>query len=241
VKTLRLESTGNWISQEECFRLLGFTDLSRYEALDVIRERLQVAPFTTQVDHERQLQMIDEQLTRCRLGTKPVQVRREVQRVSEVVARYPEDGDLRWSLAALLENAGDTAGALEQWRALIDLLPQAALPRINLAKLLERLGRQAEALPLYSEGLRINPEYYPARYALGSLCLQMDRLPEAIHQLGLAVRQKPRSIGTRLTLSQAFIRANRQGDAEKELREVLRLDPGNATAQEQLKALGAIR
>jgi len=240
-KALSLESTGSWVSQEECFRLLGFTDLSRFEALDVIRERCEGPPFTTQVDHDRQLRTITEQIARCRSATKPAQVRREVKRVAEVVARYPEDGDLRWNLATLLESAGDTAGAVEQWQTLIRLQPHAALPLINLAKLLDRLGRPAEALQLYSDGLRINPEYYPARYALGSLCLQLERLPEAIQHLGLAVRQKPRSIGTHLTLSQAFIRANRQGDAEQQLHEVLRLDPANVQAQEQLKTLGMIR
>lgn len=241
VRSLSLEPSGDWVSQAECFRLLGFTDSSRYEALDVIRERCQGPPFTSQVDHDRQLQKIEASMAQCRSATKPAQVRRAVQRVSEVVARYPEDADLRWSLAALLESAGDTDASLEQWRTLVGLQPQAALPRINLAKLLERLGRQAEALQLYDEGLRINPEYYPARYAIGSLCLQLDRLPEAIHHLGLAVRQKPRSIGTRLALSQAFVRANRKGDAEKQLREVLRLEPGNAPALEQLKALGAVK
>jgi len=69
----------------------------------------------------------------------------------------------------------------------------------------------------------------------------MERLPEAIQHLGLAVRQKPRSIGSHLTLSQAFIRANRQGDADQQLHEVLRLDPANVQAQEQLKTLGMIR
>ena len=236
-RALSLEATGQWVSQAECLRLLGFTDWNRYEALDVMRERLEGAPFTSQVGHARELQRINEQLARYRLTSKPAQVRRDIQRVSELVSRHPEDPDLRWNLAALLENGGDAAGAEEQWRALIGLQPQAALPRIGLAKLLERLGRRAEAFTLYGEGLRINPEYYPARYALGLLCLRMDRLPDGLHHLKLAVRQKPRSLEGRLALGQALARANRPADAEKQVLEILRLEPNNAPARALLNTL----
>jgi len=236
-RALSLEASGQWVSQAECLRLLGFTDRNRYEALDVMRERLEGAPFTSQVGHARQLQRINEQLARYRLTGKPAQVRRDIQQVSEQVARHPQDPDLRWNLAALLENGGDAAGAEEQWRALIGLQPQAALPRINLAKLLEGRGRQTEAFTLYSEGLRINPEYYPARYALGLLCLRMDCLPEGIHHLELAVRQKPRSIEGRLAFGQALARANRPAAAEKQVLQILRLDPNNAPARALLDTL----
>jgi tetratricopeptide (TPR) repeat protein len=237
VRALSLEASGQWISQAECLRLLGLTARNRYEALDVMRDRLEGAPFTSQVGHARELQRINEQLARWRLASKPAQVRRDIQQVSELVSRHPEDTDLRWNLAALLENGGDAPGAEQQWRALIAMQPQAALPRINLAKLLEGLGRQAEAFTLYNEGLRINPEYYPARYALGLLCLRMDSLRDGIRHLQLAVRQKPRSIECRLALGQVLARANRPADAEKQCLEILRLDPNNAPARALLNTL----
>jgi len=236
-RALSLRASGQWVSQEQGLRLLGLTERNRYEALDVIRERLEGPPFTSQVGHARELQRLNDDLARYRLGGKPAQVRRAIQQVSEQLARYPEDPDLRWNLAALMENGADAAGSEAQWRALIGLQPQAALPRFNLAKLLESLGRQAEAVTLYNEGLRINPEYYPARHALGWLCLQMDSLPAAIHHLELAVRQKPRSLEDRLALAQALARANRPAEARKQALQVLRLDPNNAPAQTLLDTL----
>jgi tetratricopeptide (TPR) repeat protein len=206
-----------------------------------MRDRMLVAPFTGQIDHARQVQDLDSQLARYRMANKPAQVRRDIAAVSQVVARHPEDPDLRWNLAVLLENGGDAAGAEEQWRAAIRLQPQAALPRINLAKLLERVGRQPEALTLYAEGLHINPEYFPARLALGLLCLANDRIAEAIHHLGLAARQRPEAVDVRLALGQALVRANRRSAAEREFREVLRIDPGNVQAQEQLRAISSPR
>lgn len=143
VKALSLQPTGQWVSQSECLRLLGFTDWNRYEASEVILDRIQGAPFTNQVDHARQLERTSEELARYRLATKPAQVRRAVEQVMEMVARYPEDPDLRWNLASLLEDAGDTKGAEEQWRVLVKLQPQSPLPAKRLAQLLghESVGK----------------------------------------------------------------------------------------------------
>jgi tetratricopeptide (TPR) repeat protein len=236
---LSLQPNGQWILPEECLRLLGFTDWNRYDDWNVIQDRIQRPPFTTQVDHTVQMQRIDEQLARYRLATKPAQVKREVGQVLQVVEKYPNDPDLRWNLAALLESAGDNTAAEEQWRAVLKLQPRSALAAFNLAKLLDRLERRAEAVPLYMQCLRIDPEYYPARYALGSLLLKMDRLAQAIEQLRHAVWQKPASIEARLALGQAFVQAQRPVQARQQLQEILRLDPNNAPARAQLEAINS--
>lgn len=224
----------DWVSQSECWRLLGLTDWNRYDALNTILDRIQGAPFTNQLNHVQQVHAIKEQLVRYLLATKPAQVRREASEVAELVARDPEDPDLRWNLASLLESGGANQAAEEQWRALMNLQPQSALPVYNLAKLLDNIGRQSDALPLYDQCLRLNPEYYPARYRLGALFLQMGRSQEAIRLLTIAVRQRPGSIEAHLALGQAFEMVNRPVAAEKQWREVLRLDPNNAIALAQL-------
>lgn len=145
VKALSLEPSGQWVSQSECLRLLGFTEWNRHDALGIILDRMQGAPFTNQVDHAQQLKRVEDQFARCRLATKPAQLKREIQQISSIVALHPDEPDLRSNLAAMLEAAGDMAGAEEQWRALIRLQPHAALPRQNLAKLLAKLGRHEEA------------------------------------------------------------------------------------------------
>ncbi|HWH70283.1 MAG TPA: tetratricopeptide repeat protein, partial [Candidatus Sulfotelmatobacter sp.] len=237
VKVLALEPAGDWLSQADCLRLAGLTDLNRSEALEIILDRIQGAPFTNQVDYAQALQRVNEQLARYRGAAKPAQVRRDLQQISKLITRYPADPDLRWNLATLLESAGDLAGSETQWRTLMAMQPQAALPAINLGKLLDRVGRLDEAYALYSAGLRINPEYHPARHALGVLCLRLNRVPEAIQHLNLVVQQKPQAIEPQLALGQALARAHRTAEAESHLREVLRLDPNNAAAQAQLREL----
>jgi tetratricopeptide (TPR) repeat protein len=203
-RALSLETNVPWVSESECLRLLGFTEWNRYDALQVILDRIQGAPFTNQLDHVAQLRRISDQLAQHRLASKPAHVRLEAAQVSQLVARFPEDPDLRWNLAGLLELAGDELAAEEQWRRLINLQPQAVLPTYNLAKLLDRMGRKADALPLYSATLKLDPEYFPARYGLGLLYLQFGDFPNAIEQLSLAVRQKPASAEARAALNQAL-------------------------------------
>jgi tetratricopeptide (TPR) repeat protein len=236
-RALPARPSGQWPSQSKCLQLLGFTDWNRYDALTLILERIQRLPFPRQVDHARQVQVISDQLARIRLARKPAQVKLESRQVAQMVARLPDDADLRSNLAVLLEATGDVAGAETQWRAAVNLLPQSVLPRFKLAQLLDRIGRQAEALSLYNECLRLDPEHYEARNALGSLCLRMDRLPDAIRHLNLAVRQRPDSIEARLAFGQALAQARRPAEAEKQWREILRLDPHNAPAQAKLDAL----
>jgi tetratricopeptide (TPR) repeat protein len=236
-EALRLPSNSAWASRDACFRLLGLTDWNRYDAFNVIYDRVQGVPFANQADHARQIDYINQQLQRYKAATKPAELRREVAVVAQLVSRYPRDPDLRWNLAALMQNAGDAAGTEEQWRALMGLQPQSPLPICNLAKLLDTVGRQNEAFTLYNNCLQLDPDYYEARYALGLLCLRSERLPDAIRQLKLAIRRRPESIEARLACAEALAKSRDTTGAEKQLRAVLRLDPQNVEAQKSLAEL----
>ncbi len=166
-KALNLQSTRPWLSRAECFRLAGLTDWNRYDDLSVILDRIEHPPFTPQSNHTSQLRLISSQRSRYLPATKPAEVRREAAELAALVNKYPQDAELRWNLAGLLENAGQGEAAAEQWRTLMRLQPQSALPAFNLAKLLDQLGRPAQALSLYRQSRRIDPEYYERHYAAG--------------------------------------------------------------------------
>ena len=238
-EALRLQAESAWLSSDECFRLLGLTGWNRYDAFNVVYYRIQAAPFVSQVNHSRQVDYIKQQLQTYKIATKPAELRQEAAEVARLVSRYLRDPDLRWNLAALLQNSGDFPGAEEQWRMLMNLQPQSALPAFNLAKLLDTPGRPDEAFTLYNNCLELDPDYYEARYALGYLCLRTGRLPEAVRQLELAVERRPRAIEARLAWAEALAKSHQAAGAEKQLREVLRLDPDNAKAQLRLTDVGA--
>ena len=201
---LRLESARPWASQEDCFRLVGLTGWNRFEALTTIIDRLQTHPFTDQIGHSERMGALNAQLDRYRPATKPAQLARETKRVAAEVARYPDDPDLRWNLALLLESCGDIAGAAEQWKAVIRLQPQSALPAFNLARLLDRPDNETEAMRLYRDCLKADPGYFAAHYALGSLCLKTGSRADAVRHLRAAVKLKPGSAEARTALATAM-------------------------------------
>ncbi|MHC1768501.1 MAG: tetratricopeptide repeat protein [Verrucomicrobiia bacterium] len=223
-----------WISEAACFENLGLTEWNRFQLLDEIRKRMEQPPFTLQVDHEEQLAKLREELQRSRAATKPFQVQRASQVAAQAVARRPDDPDLRWSLAELLDTAGDASGAEREWRAVIRMLPQTHYAYYNLGQLLESHGRAEEAVKLFEACVRIRPGDFDNQHALGALLVREGRPAEALPHLSLAVRQQPNSPKARLALAVAFQRTNRQADAAREFEEVLRLDPSNVEAREFL-------
>lgn len=236
-ETLALKSATPWLSQAECFHLLGLTDWNRLDALDTLIDRLRKPPFTAQLAHDAQMERLREQSEHYRLATKPARVSRAARQVASLIAQHPADPDLRWNLAQLLANAGDLPAAAEQWRALKGLQPQSALPPFNLAQILERMEDWPGAAAAYREALRLDPRHYAALYADGMLALRTGDLPDAIRRLEAAVDQKPLAVDARLGLARALTQAGKNARAKKQLAEALRLDPGNPSAQAQLDAL----
>jgi tetratricopeptide (TPR) repeat protein len=74
--------------------------------------------------------------------------------------------DTRQLLASLLGDAGDHAGAMEQYRASLRLEPDNAIVMTNLAAELAEAGRPGEAIPLYQSALRLSPNLEAARRGL---------------------------------------------------------------------------
>jgi tetratricopeptide (TPR) repeat protein len=157
-----------WLSHADCLQALGFTGWNRHDLLSRILERMEQPPFTQQMDHAKRIQGLRTEIDALRSATKPAQVRRAAQQVAQAVARFPEQADLRWNLAQLLDLAGDAAGAEEQWRAVIRLRPHDHLPYYNLAKVIEVQGRVDEAQLLYRRCLERKPDYDQARQELAS-------------------------------------------------------------------------
>ena len=135
-KALSLDTPGQWIPEPECLRLLGLTDWSRYDALQIILDRVQAPPFTYQLNHGRQLENLNEQLARYRLARKPAQVRLEARQVSEALAHQPEDADLHSILAVPAGSRGGQSGRRGTVAGGDRSVPQAVEPRLKLAQLL---------------------------------------------------------------------------------------------------------
>ncbi len=141
-------------------------------------------------------------------------------------------------LAEVLQEQGRAAEAEVHWRAALAGCPALAVARLGLARLylgqgrwdeLERvvagLGGEprlaAEAALLRGEGLLARREYAAARAALAA-----------------AAAARPRAVRPRLLLSRAWLQEGRDPEAaERALRDVLELDPGQPEARHNLDVL----
>ncbi len=82
------------------------------------------------------------------------------------------------------------------------------------------------------------PEMTKARFLAGSLLLVAGRPADAVAQMEWVVAKEPRHVAALINLAHAYHSLGRNREAAAQLRAVLDLDPGNATAREGLRALG---
>lgn len=223
-----------WLTEAECLGRVGFTEWNRYHIVENILGRVQQPPFTMREGYEGEVLALRGQLEKCRLATKPAQLKQEVTQVGRALELDPANADLHWNLAELCDSVGDRAQSEKEWREVARLHPHSSRALYYLARLLEGGGKLEEAQASYLEALRINPEDSEARESLGVLLGGRGQTDEAIRQLRLAVRQRPGSVKVRLALGSALARSGDRRKADEEFREALRLEPGNLQAQQQL-------
>ncbi|MDX2166379.1 MAG: alkaline phosphatase family protein [Deltaproteobacteria bacterium] len=180
-----------------------------------------------------------------------------------LVARNPDDGALRASLAGALGALGRYDEALAELDRAIALAPLNPEGYHNRGVIHERRGARDAAIAAYRQALRYNPRYAPARDALARLGAS-DEAPTpvaAAAQIALQLAEQASALARRgdyaaamralddaaraapqVALIQqyranvAFLMGDRAG-AVAALREGLRLEPDNKLFQENLKRL----
>jgi Flp pilus assembly protein TadD len=78
-----------------------------------------------------------------------------LETLKSMVAQNPDDGFLRYALAAEYRNAGDLEAAVREFRSLIAANPDYAAAYYHGGQALERSGRPEEARELYRKGLEV--------------------------------------------------------------------------------------
>jgi tetratricopeptide (TPR) repeat protein len=224
-----------WISPTECEAQLGYTEWNQSQALRVVLDRMQFAPFLGTINHSNRLQQLQRQIGTLKAVNTPGGYRAQAERVRQAVARHPDDWQLRENLGLLLSLSEDLPRAVEQLRSAIKLMPQAPGPYFSLGGVLALQGQADEAIQNYRECLRLEPDNFHAWMRLGIVELDRRRYDVAIRYLRAAILAKPDSVSARLYLGAALLRQNQRREAQEQLEEVLRLEPDNAEARRLLQ------
>jgi tetratricopeptide (TPR) repeat protein len=144
------------------------------------------------------------------------------------------------NLGNVLVSEGRAPEALPELRESVRLQPRSAQAHNNLGvAIASGGGGPGEAIEEYRRALEINPAYVSAHSNLGSALASQGRMDAATIEFREAARLSPDNPAVRLNLALALLRGSRSSaEAASELREVLRLQPGNQTARQILARIG---
>lgn len=163
---------------------------------------------------------------------------------------------VRSSLFPLLVHTGDTAGADEVLKTLLDSGPLTPAVRLSYAQLLRLQGQAGKSLAEVDELIAAAGPTAESLKLRGILRLDEGNTSEAIEDLKESVRLNSYDIGAQHMLGQAYLQAKNPEAAQphldrsqeltrantriSELEEQLHSDPGNADLTRELKTLKAV-
>jgi tetratricopeptide (TPR) repeat protein len=104
-----------------------------------------------------------------------------------------------------LQQAGDTLGAIDTYKAALSINPDRADARSNLGAAYVRLGQFDDAIEQYEAALRSNPDNGAARLNLGLAYYKSARPNQAIPQLKRVLSSNPEARGAYLVLADCYL------------------------------------
>ena len=133
----------------------------------------------------------------------------ERSRLALAVAAAPRDASLRRALAVSLAKAGEPKAALEQYRAVLALVPKDPDAAADAGLMARRCGLEEEVLPLVREAADANPAHSRLWQVLGLMHRALDELEPAVEALRRAARLAPGSALIAHGLARAVLEAGR--------------------------------
>ena len=148
----------------------------------------------------------------------------------------------------LTARAEQAAESIDFYKKALALQPGSPVIMERLAEIYAKTQRIREAVAEAQEVLKIDANNIAARRLLARIYVRMlgdtssgdiqkDTLAKAVEQFNAILKIDPKDTSSALWLSRLYRLENQHADAEKILSEVLRRDPGNGQALEQLSQL----
>jgi tetratricopeptide (TPR) repeat protein len=182
-----------WPTAADCARRLGRTDRDLQGALVYILARLMKPPFTTQINHDEEIQRFNS-LARELAATNAVESLAHALQVAQAaVAAAPEDAQLYEQVATLERAAGRQAEAERAARRAVDLLPSSAEGWSQLGLTFVQEQKYEDAVKAYQRAFDLNEQDVEPLQNLAAMLVQLGRSDEALREFRRAVAIAPRS------------------------------------------------
>jgi tetratricopeptide (TPR) repeat protein len=225
------------LTESECAERLAYTDWDRRGVLEEMWLREHEAPFTGQIDHDQLLARwlgqraeLDSKLDRGAL----VQA---TQTYQAALTHRPDDWRLHHRFGFLLEKTGDLAGAEQQWKRVVELVPDYIDAWFKLGDICARESKPEQAAAYYREVLRFRPTSPEAMNGLGLVMASQGRADDAAHWFAGALRADPHFAQAEVNWGLLLARRGQVDQAEAHYRAALRSDPDSSGAHINLANL----
>ena len=166
----------------------------------------------------------------------------------KVVSLQPENADAQYLLGQNLERSGKTGEAIEHWKAAVRADPNHSQALFNLGKALSKAhDPDAKTYEARFDDLQRKQQVTDRVQQLGNFALEAanaQNWPQALAQMSQAIElcgNCPQAAHLHRNLGLLYARIGNIEGAEKELRIVLELSPGDSDAEKALAVLANAR
>ncbi|GJL77535.1 MAG: hypothetical protein NPINA01_05240 [Nitrospinaceae bacterium] len=170
--------------------------------------------------------------------------KRDQGRIEETISDYekiirinPNFPEALSNLGGFYFRTGNLEKAVEKFQNAVQVYPNFIQALSNLGAALNKVNRAAEALPHLEKTIRLDPEFGIAYYNLGNSYFALDRLTDARKAYDKSVELGVDFFTLHWKLFETYHRLGENREAKSQLEIILRMDPENAKAQQELAKL----
>jgi tetratricopeptide (TPR) repeat protein len=143
------------------------------------------------------------------------------------------------NLGFLQQNQGDIDAAMATYQQAASLEPDGPADYFNQANVAASAYQWDEVIACLRAVVKARPEFWQARYELGVQLAARGEMEEAQRQFSEATRYRPDFVPAHLELATAMAAQGETNQALAEFGAVLKLDPANSSAQQQIEIIEA--
>ena len=155
----------------------------------------------------------------------------------EILALNAESAEADMLVGEALDEMKDSTGAIQEFRAAIQVNPKEPNVHFGLGYLLWTLKQYDEAAKEFQTELDSDPEHIQALLYLADCEIQMQQMQAAEPLLTKALKLNPASSMGHLDLGIVYVETDRKEDAMRELRMATKLAPQDVAAHFRLAQL----
>ncbi len=154
---------------------------------------------------------------------------------TDVVSKSPLNYRAKNNMGTLLNDRGDSEGAIREFTKALLIKPDFGNARNNLGNAYLRQGKYDEAIVQLREALRLKPNSVGTHNNMGIILSIRGNFETAIRHFNRALSIKPRSAETYTNLGNCFLAQGKPDKAAQHFQKALKLNPGLSQARQGLK------